>query len=104
MKYGDIKVIFRYGLGIDQPIVKPMFPIVYDLGSDPGELFNLMYEKLDMMWMFAPAFKALTDYKSSTVKYPNVKPGEDFSGYKVFRTSSTKARRRSGLGAAPYAG
>jgi hypothetical protein len=59
-----------------------MFPIVYDLGSDPGELFNLMYEKLDMMWMFAPAFKALTEYKLSTVKCPNIKPGEDFSGYK----------------------
>jgi arylsulfatase len=82
VKYGDIKVIFRYGEGIDKPMVKPMFPIVYDLGSDPGEQFNLMYEKLDMMWMFAPAFKALTEYKLSTVKYPNIKPGEDFSGYK----------------------
>ena len=81
VKYGPIKVIFRYGEGIDKPIVKPMFPMVFDLGSDPGEDFNLMSEKLDMMWMFAPAFKALTDYKLSTVKYPNIKPGAEFSGY-----------------------
>jgi arylsulfatase A-like enzyme len=81
VKYGDIKVIFRYGDGIDKPIVKPMFPIVYDLGSDPGEQFNLMYEKLDMMFMFAPAFKALGEYQQSIAKYRNIKPGEEFTGY-----------------------
>jgi hypothetical protein len=40
-----------------------------------------MYEKLDMAFMFAPAFKALIAYKLSTVKYPNVEAGKDFSGY-----------------------
>ena len=81
VKYGDIKVIFRYGEAIDKPIVKPMFPMVFDLASDPGERFNLMFEKMDMAFMFAPAFKALIEYKESTVKYPNIKPGADFSGY-----------------------
>ena len=81
VKYGQIKVIFRYAEGIDKPIVKPQWPIVYDLASDPGEKFNLMYDKLDMMFMFAPAFKALTEYKLSTVQYPNIKPGADFDGY-----------------------
>ncbi|MGZ4478741.1 MAG: hypothetical protein ACXVW2_09010 [Nocardioidaceae bacterium] len=81
VKYAEIKVIFRYGEGIDKPIDKPMFPLVFDLSSDPAEHFNLMYNKMDMAFMFAPAFKALTEYKSSVEKYPNIKPGEEFSGY-----------------------
>ena len=81
VKYGDIKVMFRYSEGIDKPIVKPQFPLVFDLGSDPGEKFNLMYDKLDMAFMFQPAFKALIEYKLSTVKYPNIKPGKEFKGY-----------------------
>ena len=82
VKYGDIKVIFRYATGIDGGIVKPMFPLVFDLSSDPGEKFNLMSKKLDMMWMFEPAIKVLTEYKRSLLKYPNIKPGHDFEGYK----------------------
>jgi hypothetical protein len=81
VKYGDIKIIFRYSEGIDKPIVQPQFPLAFDLASDPGEKFNLMYEKLDMAWMFAPAFKALIAYKLSTVEYPNIEAGKDFSGY-----------------------
>lgn len=81
VKYGKIKIIFRYAEGIDRPIIRPMFPLAFDLSSDPGENFNLMYEKLDMMFMFAPAFEALTEYKLSTVKYPDIKPGADFKGY-----------------------
>jgi arylsulfatase A-like enzyme len=81
VKYGQIKIIFRYSEGIDKPIVKPQFPLIYDLASDPGEEFNLMFNKLDCMFMFAPAFQALGEYKQSLAKYPNIKPGEDFKGY-----------------------
>ncbi len=82
VKYGQVKVVFRYSEGMDKPIVKPQFPMVYDLASDPGEEFNLMFDKLDMMFMFAPAFQALTEYKLSLVKYPNIKPSEEFKGYR----------------------
>jgi arylsulfatase len=81
VKYGDIKIIFRYTNGMDQPIVKPTWPMVFDLSSDPQEKYNLLYEKCDMMWMYAPAFKALGEYKESIAKYPNLEPGEEFSGY-----------------------
>ena len=83
VKYGNVKVIFRYCEGIDKPISTPLFPIVYDLSSDPGEKFNLMSTKLDMMWMFAPAYKALGEYKASVAQFPNIKPGVDFPGYDV---------------------
>jgi arylsulfatase A-like enzyme len=81
VKYGNVKIIFRYSKGIEDPIVTPQFPLAYDLASDPGERFNLMYNTMDMAWMFGPAFKALTEYKVSTIKYPNIEPGKDFSGY-----------------------
>ena len=83
VKYGNVKVIFRYCEGVDKPISTPLFPIVYDLSSDPGEKFNLMSTKLDMMWMFAPAYKALGEYKASVAQFPNIKPGVDFPGYDV---------------------
>jgi len=92
VKYGDIKVIFRYGEGIDKPIVKPMFPMVFDLASDPGERFNLMFNKMDMAFMFEPAFKALIEYKLSTMKYPDIKPGEDFKGYHGLRQAAHDAK------------
>jgi arylsulfatase len=92
VKYGDIKVIFRYCEGIDKPIVKPVFPMVFDLASDPGERFNLMYNKMDMAFMFAPAFKALIEYKVSTMKYPDIKPGEDFKGYHGLRQAAHDAK------------
>ena len=81
VKYDRVKVIFRYAEGLDKPIVTPMMPMVFDLSSDPGEKFNLMSTKLDMMWMFAPAFEALGAYKASVEQYPNIKPGADFPGY-----------------------
>ena len=33
-------------------------------------------------WMGAPAFKLIGEYERSVKKYPNVKVGEDFKGYK----------------------
>ena len=98
VKYGQIKVIFRYCEGIDKPIVKPIFPMVFDLASDPKEEFNLMFDKMDMAFMFAPAFKALIEYKESTAKYPNITPGADFSGYE-----NLKAAEQAGNGKAPDA-
>ncbi|MGX5697387.1 sulfatase-like hydrolase/transferase [Agromyces soli] len=82
VKWHDIKVVLRYAEGIGEPICKPMFPHVYDLSSDPGEQYNLMSEKLDMGWMFAPAFREVGAYLRSVAQYPNTKPGEDFEGYK----------------------
>ncbi|MGN6170467.1 MAG: sulfatase-like hydrolase/transferase [Solirubrobacteraceae bacterium] len=82
VKYGNFKVILRYGEGVDKPLVEPYFPLFFDLSSDPGENYNLTYEKLDMAWMMIPIAKVLVEYKLSTVQYPNIEVGEDFEGYK----------------------
>jgi arylsulfatase A-like enzyme len=80
-KWHGIKVVFRYSEGIDQPIVTPQFPMVYDLESDPGEQVNLLANKMDMGWMYAPALHHIAEFKRSIEQYPNIEPGAAFDGY-----------------------
>jgi arylsulfatase A-like enzyme len=80
-KWHNIKGIFRYCEGVDQPIVEPQFPMFFDLGSDPGERYNLFDRKMDMGWMFGLALAHIAEYKKSIARYPNIKPGEEFNGY-----------------------
>jgi arylsulfatase A-like enzyme len=80
-KWHNIKAIFRYCEGIDQPIVEPQFPMFFDLGSDPGERYNLFDHKLDMAWMFGLALAYIAEYKKSIAEYPNILPGQEFDGY-----------------------
>ena len=54
----------------------------YDLSSDPHEDNNLFYTDLTNGWMLAPDFKLIGEYERSVKEYPNIKPGEDFKGYK----------------------
>jgi arylsulfatase len=82
VKWKIYKTIFRYSEGVDKPIVTPQFPMFYDLSSDPHEDHNLFDTRLDNGWMLAPVFKNIIQYQASLEKYPNIKPGEEFSGYK----------------------
>lgn len=84
-KWRQIKTVFRHCAGISEPIVRPQFPMVYDLGSDPGERYNLFNTKMDMGWMFGVAFRTIAEYEKSVAHYPNIKPGEEFNGYKKTR-------------------
>ena len=81
VKWHMYKMVLRYSEGVDKPIVKPQFPMFYDLSSDPHEDWNLFGTRLDNVWMVAPVFKAIGGYEGSVKKYPNIKPGEDFKGY-----------------------
>ena len=82
VKWHIYKVVLRYSEGVDKPYVKPQFPMFYDLSSDPHEDWNLFSTRLDCIWLVAPAFRAVSQYEASVKKYPNIKPGEDFTGYK----------------------
>jgi hypothetical protein len=75
------KVVFRYGDGMNRPVVEPMFPEVFDLGSDPGETDNLNYSRMDCTWMLFVAGAVVQNYRASVAKYPNIETGEDFKGY-----------------------
>src|SRR5271165_6560674 len=87
VKWKIYKTIFRYTENtlrpaIESPIVEPQFPMFYDLTSDPHEDNNLLYSDLTNGWMLAPDFRIIGAYERSVERYPNVKPGEDFKGYK----------------------
>jgi len=81
VKWKIYKTIFRYCEGFDKPIVKPQFPMSYDLSSDPHEDWNLFDTRMDHGWMFVPVFKLIMEYEKSIREYANTKPGQDFKGY-----------------------
>jgi len=81
VKWRIYKVVLRYSEGVDKPIVKPQFPMFYDLSSDPHENWNLFNTRMDNGWMIVPVFRAIGQYEASVKKYPNIKPGEEFTGY-----------------------
>jgi arylsulfatase len=81
VKWHNLKVILRYSEGMDQPIVTPQWPMLFDLGSDPGELYNVFADKMDMGWMLGIALKFVADYEKSIAEYPNIKTGAEFTGY-----------------------
>jgi hypothetical protein len=67
---------------MDQPIVTPSLPMLFDLGSDPQERFNLMSDRMDMDFMVDALKKPAVEYILSTVEYPNIEPGVvGFTGY-----------------------
>jgi arylsulfatase A-like enzyme len=85
IKWKIYKTIFRYTdspVSIEKPYIKPQFPMIYDLSSDPHEDNNLIYTDFTTGWVLAPDFKIIGDYERSIRKYPNIKVGEDFKGYK----------------------
>ncbi len=81
VKWRNVKMILRYAEGFDKPILKPYFPLIFDLSSDPHEDNNLFVTKMDCGWMVGPVFKVMYEFMESVELYPNIKPGEDFKGY-----------------------
>ena len=81
IKWKIYKAVFRYSTGLEEPIIQPQFPMMYDLSGDPGEHVNLFATKLDNSWILEPMLREVFKYEMSARKYPNIKPGEDFKGY-----------------------
>lgn len=85
IKWMLYNTIFRYTqepFAAKKPIIKPQFPMVYDLSSDPHEDNNLFYSDLNIDWVLAPDFKIIGEFERSVKAYPNIKVCEDFNGYK----------------------
>jgi arylsulfatase A-like enzyme len=82
VKWKNFKVIFRKSNGINDPITDVQLPIIYDLLNDPGERWNLWEQTMDMGWVLRPVMERIAAFRQSVAKYPNVKPGEEFTGYR----------------------
>jgi arylsulfatase len=82
-KWRNVKAVFRHAEGMAQPILEPQWPMIFDLGSDPGERCNLFDRKLDMGWMIGVTLGYVAEYNKSIARYPNIKPGQEFNGYQA---------------------
>ena len=85
IKWKVIKTVFRYTAdspAIESGYIKPQLPMLYDLSSDPHEDSNLWCTDLTNGWLLAPDFRLIIEFERSVAEYPNIKVGEDFTGYK----------------------
>lgn len=83
VKWRSLKIHFYTAEGTFSPIVKPTFPKVYDIKNDPGETRELWSnEGYSHLWVMKPVMEILSEITKSMIEYPNIKPGEEFIGYK----------------------
>ena len=82
VKWRTLKVHFYTAEGTFSPIVEHTFPQVFDIKNDPGETRELFQaEGYSHLWVTKPVMEILTGLAVSQQKFPNIKPGQDFSGY-----------------------
>jgi hypothetical protein len=68
--------------GTFSPIVEHTSPQVFDIKNDPGETRELFQaEGCSHLWVTKPVMEILTGLAVSQQQFPNIKPGQDFSGY-----------------------
>ena len=53
VKWKTMKVVFRYSESTSGPIIKPQWPLVFDLIDDPVEEWDLIEKRLDCAWVIA---------------------------------------------------
>ena len=87
IKWRYYKMILRYvpgpaGEAVNQTYISPILPMFFDLSSDPHEDYNLWSSTLTMGWVYGAMLEVMGSYEKSVQEYPNIKPGEDFTGYK----------------------
>jgi hypothetical protein len=78
-----MKVHFATFEGTHSILQKYTFPQVFDIAEDPKESFELWgNEGYAHAWVMGPVTNILAELAGSMAKYPNIKPGQDFAGYK----------------------
>ena len=82
VKWRNMKVHFATAEGTHSVVQKYTFPQVFDIKEDPKESYELWgNEGYVHAWVMEPVMKILAEKIISMKKYPNIKPGQEFSGY-----------------------
>jgi len=82
VKWRSLKVHFFTAESTFSPIVEHTFPQVYDIKNDPDEKRELWKEEgYAHLWVMKPVMGILTNLNASMERYPNIRPGQEFSGY-----------------------
>ena len=82
VKWRTMKVVFRYSETFSGPIIKPQIPLMFDLVDDPGEQREIFMSRMDCGWVLMPVLERVGAFQKSVARYPNIKPGDDFTGYR----------------------
>jgi len=83
VKWRNMKVHFMTAEGTHAIVQRYTFPQVYDIKNDPSESYELWgNEGYAHAWVMEPVMKILGELKGSMAQYPNIKPGQEFEGYK----------------------
>jgi arylsulfatase A-like enzyme len=83
VKWRSMKVHFAASEGTHSLIQTYTFPQVFDIKDDVKESHELWgNEGYAHAWVMGPVSKILADINQSMVKYPNIKPGQIFNGYR----------------------
>jgi arylsulfatase len=83
IKWRTFKIHLKTAESLWSPIQTYIFPPVYDVANDPGEANELMKQSLfAYSWVYGPMGQILQETATSMQEYPNIKPGQDFDGYK----------------------
>jgi arylsulfatase A-like enzyme len=82
VKWRNMKVHFATAEGTHSYVKRYTFPQVFDIKEDPKESYELWgNEGYAHAWVMGPVTKILGELDVSIKKYPNIQPGQDFTGY-----------------------
>lgn len=82
VKWRNMKIHFAATEGTHSVVQRYTFPQVFDIKEDPKESFELWgNEGYVHAWVMGPVTKILAEVQVSMQEYPNIKPGQEFTGY-----------------------
>jgi arylsulfatase len=83
VKWRNMKIHFKAAEGTHSVVQTFTFPQVYDIKNDPSESYELWgNEGYAHAWVMEPVSKILGSLQASMAEFRNIKPGEEFEGYK----------------------
>ena len=83
VKWRNMKIHFKTAEGTHSTVQTFTFPQVYDIKNDPSENYELWgNEGYAHAWVMEPVSKILGSLQASMAEFRNIKPGEEFEGYK----------------------
>jgi arylsulfatase A-like enzyme len=83
VKWRNMKIHFKAAEGSHSTVQTFTFPQVYDIKNDPSESYELWgNEGYAHAWVMEPVSKILGALQASMAEFRNIKPGEEFEGYK----------------------
>jgi len=80
VKWGMMKVVFRYSESTSDPIIKPQWPYLRP-DRPPEREWDLIGKSLQGAWVVGPVAQRLGALQQSMARYQNIAPGQEFTGY-----------------------